>query len=563
MNAILDGDFDLDQERRKVLLEEENSKLLLHDAFRSVVPLVELAYAESWELRHHLARLQPAQRAFSDQGTERDWINTELRALGEILARMKLVETTQGLGPAIDDGEHGWYADFIRPRLSTRSETDDVTIDRIWDLVADAEDLYPPNENLAEDWSRIASGWADLGIHVALVTLEDLARAARDEVTQIDALRVRCEHREWLARFIDCVGECWTRRGIITKSLLDRLLPDQRGELCSGSELHIGKGIPEELKDIAEALGAAVRGELLDAELNELLALPQFVYGAKALHEVVGGELTDEDVVRKCVAHLQGRLPEGRPISNEAQSLLAGSVLLLDFIWRTRAEAGAQIARDIPLATSDSRSIRVPSTQRVMAPVEAWKCEARSFCEIYPPNLILAGDYRGDGVRVPNVVSALIKWGIAYAEPLISQSIGGADLKSERVSPLLVDEGVHMEDLALAQTTFSQIALLPQVLPRSAESPELAASLLGLILVYMAPNDPEWETTRAVVARRDGQNLEIQIKPALWLADILTRPWVPIKSEDGSRVVAPDHHVLRPMLFGPSGTHKTRQPFAC
>jgi len=292
MNAILDGDFDLDQERRKVLLEEENSKLLLHDAFRSVVPLVELAYAESWELRHHLARLQPAQRAFSDQGTERDWINTELRALGEILARMKLVETTQGLGPAIDDGEHGWYADFIRPRLSTRSETDDVTIDRIWDLVADAEDLYPPNENLAEDWSRIASGWADLGIHVALVTLEDLARAARDEVTQIDALRVRCEHREWLARFIDCVGECWTRRGIITKSLLDRLLPDQRGELCSGSELHIGKGIPEELKDIAEALGAAVRGELLDAELNELLALPQFVYGAKALHEVVGGELS-------------------------------------------------------------------------------------------------------------------------------------------------------------------------------------------------------------------------------------------------------------------------------
>src|SRR4051794_28983243 len=111
--------------------------------------------------------------------------------------------------------------------------------------------------------------------------------AVRDEVTHLNGLLVRGDTREWLARFIDCVGECWSRRGAITKGVLDRLLPDQRGLLRSGSELRPSNNIPEGLKDISEILGVDVRSRLLDDQLMHLLAHPNLAHAAKALSEVV------------------------------------------------------------------------------------------------------------------------------------------------------------------------------------------------------------------------------------------------------------------------------------
>ena len=545
INAILDARFDMDQERRKVLFGKEDVKALFRGALASLVPLLELAYEEQWELRHHLALVAPSDGSFSDEGTEKRWLNDELKALASSLANMKLVETPKGIGPAVSETDQDWYADFIVPKLSEKSDTEETTIDRVWRLFSDAVNLDPPINEIAKDWLNIALGWKKLGIDVSLVSLEKLVQDVRGEETHIDNLKVRCNPREWLARFVDVVGECWKIREAVTRSLFDNLLPDQRGRLSSASLLRCEKNIPEELKDIAEAIGIDVRAQLVDLQFIEMLSRAEFAYGIYALNEVVRENLTEEDVLKSCVEHLKKILPEGR-IKEEANPVFIASIRLLDFIWRTRGEAGEQWAKEIPLATRDGKSIRV-SNQRVMAPVVAWNPTARPFWEIYASNRVLADAYIGEASGLSNVVSALVVWGIAYAEPLVRMSTGGADLKPDRLRNMLTVP-VDVTGLVLSQSEYSHIALLHEVFPRCEESPELAASLLGLVLTYVAPNDPEWQNTQAFAARRGKDTLQVGIRPALWLADIRSRAWVPVEGEGGRRVLQPDVHVLRPLV---------------
>lgn len=545
INAVLDAPFDLDQERRKVLLGRVEERALFQAALAGVAQLVELAFEEQWEDRHLLARVEPSPSAFSDEGTERQWLDGELSSLAKNLSKMRIVETPRGLGTAVSADD--WYADFIRPRLSKDSSSDDTTIDEMWDLVADAENLYPPKREIAASWSVIGSGWANLGVEVNLVTLADLADSIRGEATDIGGLLTRCDRREWIARFLNCIGECWKRSGV-KKELLDRLLPNQHGILRSGAELSRDKAIPEELKDVANSIDVDVRARLLDGPLSEILGGPGFANGADALQEVVRTETTERDVVQSCVDQLKKVLPEGKPIPETAQATVAGSVRLLDFLWRTWADEGSRWAKEVPLVARDGKAIRVSPNQRVMAPVSAWTASARAFSDIYPPNRVLSDDYDGSMGSGPNVVHAMQKWGIAHADPLVVQSIGGADLKDDRLQRLLVDGEIASQGLSLANTAFSQIALLHEILPRCAERPEFAASLLGFLLTYVAPNDLQWQTTCEVAAQRGQDSVTVAIRPALWLADVRLRPWIPIVGEEGRRVVVPDHHALRPML---------------
>ena len=98
--------------------------------------------------------------------------------------------------------------DFVDPH------TDATTMSRLWPLVNDAEELYPPVAALADSWATIASGWQALGVPVNQVGLVALAKNVRADAEQVDDLRVRCDKRTWLAGFLDVVGECWAGRGV-------------------------------------------------------------------------------------------------------------------------------------------------------------------------------------------------------------------------------------------------------------------------------------------------------------------------------------------------------------
>src|SRR5207248_2921368 len=127
------------------------------------------------------------------------------------------------------------------------------------------------------------------------------------------------------------------------------------------------------------------------------------------------------------------------------------------------------------------------------------------------------------------VVDALVKWGIAIADPISSDQ--PAELRDRRLDAISIGD---TQGVVVSRERFSQIALLqPEVINRCQESEEEARALLGLVLCYVAPNDPSWRETKTVIGRRAGAPVPICVRDALWLADLKFRAWVPVPVEDG------------------------------
>ena len=187
----------------------------------------------------------------------------------------------------------------------------------------------------------------------------------------------------------------------------------------------------------------------------------------------------------------------------------------------------------------------------MMAPVCAWHESARPFANAYPPHRVLADLYAGlDGEEVPNVISAMVKWKIAIADPITTDE--PAELKERRLAAI---SSTDTKGVLVSCTVFSQIGLLqPEVLNRCQEGIEEARALLGLVLCHIAPHDPEWQVERTVKGRKSGEEVDVMLRGALWLADMKVRAWVPVPDEDGKFVKMPANsltlkHLLDPALL--------------
>jgi hypothetical protein len=161
----------------------------------------------------------------------------------------------------------------------------------------------------------------------------------------------------------------------------------------------------------------------------------------------------------------------------------------------------------------------------LMAPVTAWMETARDFARAYPPNRILADIYAGDETTgTPNVVPALVAWGVVHADP-ISTDVP-ARLDDRRLQLLARDDTAGV---VVSGERFSQIALLqPEVINRCQESAEDAKALLGLLLCHVVKHDPAWREIRTVKGRKAGADVCVPTRGALWLADLRYRTWVPV-----------------------------------
>lgn len=188
ISFVLDGKFDPDQERRRLLMSDKD-KELLKDAFAAAVVAVKYAFEQKWEGSHLLARAcRPTTTFDPADAEEKQWWTDQLAAFAERLARLHIVECTSQVLPAISS--EGPYADFVIPRLLPNSAVDETTVERMWPLVEAATDLFPPREELASDWTEIAEGWHGLGLEPGRVSVSDLANYVRDKAETLDQLHV-------------------------------------------------------------------------------------------------------------------------------------------------------------------------------------------------------------------------------------------------------------------------------------------------------------------------------------------------------------------------------------
>jgi hypothetical protein len=545
-----DGRFEPDPER-SVALMNESDKQVMSQGLGAAVIAVGYALDQGWRNAHLLARADSPASGFNPADLdETTWWRNELRAFVEKLGELPIVETSTGRLPGLESELADAHVDFISPRLLEGSGAEDTSVDRMWLLFEQATKLDPPSRTLAADWSRIADGWASLDAEPQRLTVQALAGWVRGTArggpaaSNIAELQVDGDRYAWLARYIDIVGECWQRRSGVETSVLDGMLPNQRGILRSPHQLRIDVDVSDELKDICEAVGLDVRAGLLSTELTSSIESLSLGYATPALAKAVTNVAHENHIINELLAYLIKLLPEDTDCSDENLKAQRGTALFLRYLWKTGGENMSAVAHKVPLV-AESKKIVYWSPERVMmAPVSSWGESARAFSAAYPQDRILDNLYTThDDV----VVAALTAWGMAYADPIIKSSPSSLD--GERLAKMVLDD-FDSAGVIVRGAEFSQIALLPREVINHIQDPEQARALLGLVLMHVAPNDEGWRQRRRVNGFRARENIDVPIGGALWVGDLRSRAWIPIRGEDDKPVAkaGADVSTLRPLL---------------
>ena len=146
-NFILDGKFDPDQERNRLLMTDKDKELIV-DAFSAAVIAVQFAFSEKWKDAHLLVQVHEPSTAFDTaHAEERDWWCKQLASFVERIAELPIVECSSQMLPAIST--NGDCAHFVVPSLSTDSNENETTVVRMWPLAEAATRLLPPKRELA------------------------------------------------------------------------------------------------------------------------------------------------------------------------------------------------------------------------------------------------------------------------------------------------------------------------------------------------------------------------------------------------------------------------------
>jgi len=528
---------------------KEEDKAQISDAVRLLPTLVQFSINEQWIDGHKLARVGMPERAFGDslddQGGLRDWWRGELGNVAREIAQLPVMDTAAGRLKASGTTP---VATFVVPRFALREGGDEIEFGRIWEVLNQIRNVHPPIREIAADWSTIASEWADLGVAVSRMALSEIADAVREGSTKLDDLKVTSEPLSWLKRYLQLVAQVAGQHNCAT--ILAKLLPDQNRDLTSPQKLARDTGISEPLKEIARIIGSDIRSKLLLPDVTEGNADPISEDIRRLIEEQVTLALGEGDVIKKLIEELNRQLPDNKAIGETNIICANASIDLLKYLWEKSGADAASLAQQCPLITAGGKAIRWSIQRKALAPVSAWHVSAQPFSNLYEDDRILAEEYVTRVGGAQTLVMALSKWGMAYPDPLCTDS--PRELRDERLKAITA-EGADSSNVIVSDCPLSQIALLPkELIQRCQSNEELAKLLLGITLKYIAVNDSAWREVREVSAKRNRTDSAINIRPALWLGDLRTKAWVPVHSErDGQQVVQPvvaDAGNLRPLL---------------
>lgn len=539
VNLVFDGNFEPDQERSRVLMNE-GDRHALSEAFDAGVIAVQYACSQSWDGAHLLARADQPTSAFDlDDGEERQWWSDTLRDFATRLSQLSLVHARDGYLPAV--AAEGTHVDFLLPRLAAAAGPDETTIERMWPLADEARALDPPVRELAAEWSRIADGWAALGVPVSQVPVGSLGDLTRGKAQELSTFEVDTKPEDWIARYVDVVGECWKQRDGSEPGILDGLLPNQHGRLCSASNVRRDADVPEELKEIGASIDMDIRAGLLSAALSEAAAAPSLLYAASALAIAVPAVVDAKGIRDELINHIRSALPENATCSADDESLQSASARLLNYERHRAGPDASEVARQVPLISAGKKVVYWARERTMMAPVSSWAPSARPFNEAYPLDRILDEVYAQS-----DLVRALDQWGIAHSDPLIQ--VTPTELTGPRLAEIALD-GSDTEGVTIRGEAFSQIALLPVEVMNHIQDVEQAQALLGLALCHIARADSTWREHRAATGTRAREPVSVSVRRALWIGDLRSRAWVPVRGEDDKPAkVAADAANLKALL---------------
>lgn len=568
MWAIVDGEFDVEQERRSIHVIGD-AGLPLREAFAAIGPLVLLANEEGWANAYRLAQLALPAEGVGETALKvwRDIMSEEAAKL----ARLPIVRTVSGdMLPSVWHDDETRAADFIRRPPSGPSYTE------LWELAATCTENDPPVKGDSEGWSEIAEGWEELGVEVHWIDLPLIGERVASEVSDVSKLPIVGSPYHWLAHYLAAVGRTWKATGGVTKSHVAKLLPDQHGKLRGAGDLRRDGGVSGQTKGIGASVGLDFKAKLLGQQIMEAISSSALGVGLAssmdgpssaasslvttsgarhlwrklraqkaseaalyAIGEVTGDELDEGEAVDDLVKHLSVGLPEDHRVTEKDEDLVLATLALLKHLWTVQGEAAREIAWGIPLLVADGTVRKMRLRRLMVLPSATWPERARPFAEIYPPARLLADNYADPEVSLSE---ALVSWGIAHSGLLVMSK--REELRDRGLRAIAADPNV-ITNAALQSTEWMQIALLePEVLNHCKQSRELASALLGFVVCFAAAHDASWRSTVEVSVRAPEGVKRVRVTPSLWLSDLRSKQWIPSIEDDEST----SHHVPSPEL---------------
>lgn len=542
VNCVLDGQFTVLEERDRLAMSESD-RVGLSAALGVLQSVLSAGLENDWLHIHRLAKARKVRGGFSESpdSEEAKWWNDRLLMIASDAAKLPLVETKTGRLPASSDSDVDTIADFVLPSYSVATD-DRVSSEKVWELASETMVLDPPIQSRSVEWNDLSGGWYELGVPVVLRGLKEIAAHIRPEDAKLESIPVASDKRGWIARYLEVVGQLPSNYD--RTELVDNLIPNQLGELCAVASLLRDREIPESLKLLAESIGCPVKGRLVDNQLAQITGALESAN--QALLSVVPGELSEDELLEEIVVHLGKQFGDGESVDDEKYPLLVLSAQLLGYLWDAKGMGAASLVQRFPFLMRD-RSVSRHTPKKMMSPVVSWPDDAQSFADIYPPARVIADIYADPANGLADVPKALIEWGITYEQPLFRErrAIVGAELLTELCDGPSVQAG-----LTVRNEQFSQVALFgTEVIQRCEQDKELATLLFGFVLSYLAPADPSWRQTRTVIGRKDGKEIPLTIRDTLWLGELKSRAWVPIKGGKNNERVTPTRVSLSTLFY--------------
>ena len=298
---------------------------------------------------------------------------------------------------------------------------------------------------------------------------------------------------------------------------------DQGGFLDQLSNLYCDRGIDEELKNIAGLLEwpsreCPIRQKLRDIRLTSLAG------------EVGLGNWESKDIIGNLINELRKRV-DNKPDDNfkEASARL--------FAWIVDQDDWNRL-QGFPTFTKEGNSVRDLSTARggkpLLAPVHAWQEDLKQFADLFPPDCILADDFK---VCAPEAWEQLDKQDLIRKSMIITRN--ETDLKT--LSPYVDQEGSHETTSCI---TVTDIVEREAIMRRVRDSQDRAFLFWRFLT--------EW------FIKEHGQDLEIQealctckethkYYLAAWLMPVRKNEWIRL---EGNRRRVPDAQSLASLLRG-------------
>lgn len=532
-NVALDGRFTPEQERDGIEMNDSD-KLLITKAISALPVLVQSLVELGWRNAHKLAQLAVPERTISGESNsnEKEWWRDTITDTAKEVAARPIVETEIGRLPSLH-GQDGEAVSFLVPSIDIDKDTDDyIDYDTIHNLASAVSTLHVPKRDVALDWKNIAQQWADMSVPIERLGLEELANLVKEGCESVNALPLDRDPFQWLADFFILAAELGEEYNV--NNIVDGLIPDQHSKLRHSSGIYIDGGISEEIKDISDSINIDLRSKFFHNTMVKALKQPGYESAYKFICDLLNEEYSEAEATDKILEKLDSILPDDRKFEVGSDLLaLRSSARLAVYIGE---KEDTQRLRRCPLLTADDTVVYLTGNQQILAPVSHWPESARPYAGLYTKNRILSDRYCTDEELSP-VIDFLVLSGLVIPAPLFRGR--RAEIRNANLLRAMLYDRKEVAKTTVKEGLFWQIAFLTtDLVQRCGENPELAKLLLDFVINVASIEDESWRTFQEVSGSRDGEQIKLSLRSAIWPFELKVHSWIPVSDSENEGFVS-------------------------